>query len=371
MSVSATEAKRAWTRPSLLTGRRVLTGFGAICGLILLCWSLGTAPASAEVTGEQRAQSAGRALIGTPAPRLMLKTIDGDTIDLGALYGKKAVYLKFWATWCVPCRQQMPHFEHAYETAGPDMAVIAINVGFNDSVEAIRKYRKQLGITMPIVFDDSSLGAAFRVRVTPTHIVIGRDGRIQYVGHLASKELDEALIAARAPATGGPHGSALAGTDPAPIVVGDLLPKKSLRTVDGKRFELRPGAAHRELTALVFLSPWCESYLATTRPEVSTNCRKAREQVRALASDPRVRWLGIASGLWANSEDLRKYQAKYQVAIPLTLDASGEIFRAFRVNDVPTILIADAHGRVVRRMESNAIQDAAALSTAIAPPGGG
>ena len=61
-------------------------------------------------------------------------------IDLGKLYGKKVVYLKFWATWCVPCRQQMPHFEHAYETAGTDMAVIAIDVGFNDSIEAIKAY---------------------------------------------------------------------------------------------------------------------------------------------------------------------------------------------------------------------------------------
>jgi thiol-disulfide isomerase/thioredoxin len=95
---------------------------------------------------------------------LMLTTIDGDVIDLGGLYGKKAVYLKFWATWCMPCRQQMPHFEHAYETAGADMAVIAIDVGFNDSIEAIRAYRKKLGITMPIVFDDGSLGAAFHLR---------------------------------------------------------------------------------------------------------------------------------------------------------------------------------------------------------------
>ena len=177
---------------------------GVIGGLALLCASAAVAPAQAEVSGEQRAQAAGRAILGTPAPRATLKTIDGGVIDLGALYGKQAVYLKFWATWCVPCREQMPHFEHVYETAGADLAVVAIDVGFNDSVEAIRAYRNKLGIKMPIVFDDGSLDAAFHLRVTPTHIVIGRDGRVLFVGHLADQETDAALIACA-------HGAACAG----------------------------------------------------------------------------------------------------------------------------------------------------------------
>jgi thiol-disulfide isomerase/thioredoxin len=340
-----------------------------IGGLAVLCWSLAVSPAMAEATGQQRAQAAGRAILGSPAPRLVLKTIDGDAIDLGDLYGKKAVYLKFWATWCVPCREQMPHFEHVYETAGPDLAVIAIDVGFNDSTEAIRAFRKKLGITMPIVFDDGGLGNAFHLRVTPTHIVIGRDGRVRYVGHLADKELDAALIAARgaAPASSahGPRASAAANEDVPAIEIGDLLPNRSLRTLDGQRFALLRRTGPQKLTALVFLSPWCESYLATTRPEVSANCRSVRDQVTALAADPHVRWLGIASGLWANSEDLRKYRAENKVAIPLTLDASGGVFRAFRVNDVPTVLIADADGHVVRRIDAGAAHDSGTLRTAV------
>jgi len=63
---------------------------------------------------------------------MVLKTIDGQQIDLGSLYGKQAVYLKFWATWCVPRREQMPHFERTFGSAGPDLGVIAINGGFND-----------------------------------------------------------------------------------------------------------------------------------------------------------------------------------------------------------------------------------------------
>jgi thiol-disulfide isomerase/thioredoxin len=331
--------------------------------LVVCCWLSGTS-ARAEITGQQRAQAAGRAILGTPAPRLVLKTIDGDAIDLAGLYGKKAVYLKFWATWCVPCRQQMPHFQHTYETAGADLAVIAIDVGFNDSVEAVRAFRQKLGITMPIVFDDGSLGSAFHLLVTPTHIVIGRDGRIRYVGHLADAQLDAALIAARAPAGLGLRNKA-AARDLPPVTIGDLLPPQSLQTLDGRRFELRGGAAPQSLTVLVFLSPWCESYLAATRPEVAANCRSTREQFNQWSADPRVRWLGVASGLWANAGDLRRYRKDNNIAIPLTLDASGEIYRRFRVNDVPTVLIADSGDRIVRRVEGNALKDSTALRTAV------
>jgi peroxiredoxin len=311
----------------------------------------------AQSTGQQRAEAAGRGIVGAPAPRVVVKTIDGDTIDLGALYGKRAVYLKFWATWCTPCREQMPHFEHVYESAGPDLAVIAVNVGFNDSIEEIQRYRKQLGITMPIVFDsDGQLGAAFNLRVTPQHIVIGRNGRIQYVGHLADARLDAALVAARTsgPGQGAPlarsTGAASEGTH---FEIGDLMPATPVKTLTGQSFRLR-NSDIKQPTVLVFLSPWCESYLATTRPSVSEQCRVAREQVETLKTDHHVRWLGVASGLWATPEDLQEYRVKYKVTIPLTLDESGALFREFRVTNTPTLVVADSFGKIVRRVDSGA-----------------
>ena len=325
---------------------RVLTILGALL--------IGGA-AGAETSGQQRAEAAGRGLVGSAAAPLVVKTIDGETIDLGKLYGRKAVYLKFWATWCVPCREQMPHLQHAYETAGPDLAVIAVNVGFNDSLEEIRKYRQRLGITMPIVLDDDGqLGAAFNLRVTPQHIVIGRDGRIQYVGHLADQRLDAALVAARAPDAAGQQVGAAperAGAAVQRIGVGRRLPDTSVQTLDGQAFQFQQRGLHGP-TVFLFLSPWCESYLATTRPVVSTNCRSAREQVTALSHDHHVRWLGVASGLWATPEDLQEYRTKYQVGIPLTLDESGTLFREFGVTNTPTMIVADAKGKIVRSLEA-------------------
>lgn len=325
----------------------VIAILAAGCVLASRCaWAAG------KPTGQQRAEAAGRSLVGSPAPKLVLRTIDGDTIDLGAVYGKKAVYLKFWASWCVPCRQQMPHFQRTFETAGADLAVIAIDSGFNDSLDDVRTARREWGIDMPVVLDDGQASAAFNLRVTPQHVVIGRDGRIQYVGHLADAKLDAAVAAARAgTAIGLPLQSANASIDTPRYGVGDPLPNISAATIDGNAFHMRDSGTKLP-TVLVFISPWCESYLATSRPGISQSCRQVRAQVDAMFKQgKRIRWLAVASGLWATKDDLIDYRTQYRTAIPLTLDESGAIFRSFRIMSVPTVVIADENGQIVRRIE--------------------
>ncbi|RAO76720.1 TlpA family protein disulfide reductase [Dyella jiangningensis] len=317
--------------------------------IVLLCLLLSCALVHASDTGQSRAETAGRSLIGQPAPRMVVKTIDGQTIDLGALYGKKAVYLKFWATWCVPCREQMPHFERTFEQAGPDMAVIAIDVGFDDSVDEVRKYRQAVGLGMPIVFDDGTLGEAFHLRVTPQHVVIGRDGRILYVGHEANDKLEAALAQARTSSSAN-VAIAAAPKDEPHYDVGDRVPAFQVHTLDGKSVPAF-GATPGQPTALLFLSPWCESYLVKSRPALAESCRAARERAEVLARQSGVRWLGVASGLWANRDELAAYQREHHIAMPLALDDSGALFRRFRVMHVPTVIVLDGKGKVVRRTE--------------------
>lgn len=317
--------------------------------IVLLCLLLSCAVAHASDTGQSRAESAGRSLIGQPAPRMVVRTIDGQTIDLGALYGKKAVYLKFWATWCVPCREQMPHFERTFEQAGPDMAVIAVDVGFDDSVDEVRKYRQAVGLGMPIVFDDGTLGEAFHLRVTPQHVVIGRDGLVQYVGHMADEKLEAALARARSTLPAG-TAVAVAPRDEPHYDVGDTVPGFDVHTLDGHSLPAF-AAGQDKPTVLLFLSPWCESYLAKSRPTLAENCRAAREKAEVLARAPGARWIGIASGLWANRDELARYQREHHIAMPLALDDSGTLFRRFRVMHVPTVIVLDGQGKVLRRAE--------------------
>jgi peroxiredoxin len=315
----------------------------------------------AAQTGQERAEAAGRSLVGRPAPALVVQTIDGHSVDLGSLYGKQAVYLKFWATWCGPCRAQMPHFKHVYEMAGTDLAVIGVDVGFNDSLPDVRKAIDEFDLKMPTVMDDGRLAAAFNLRVTPQHVVIGRDGLITYIGQVADEKLDAALRAAQS--TAATRSATRVGTaKPATIVryrVGDTLPDVSATAFDGTPIRLRD-ASHEKPTALVFMSPWCESYYSKPvaeksipgRPALATSCREVREQVTSLAKlSSGVRWLGVASGLWSTPNELREYEATYALGIPLMMDESGEWFRAFDVMRVPTVVIADAHGKIVWRAE--------------------
>jgi quercetin dioxygenase-like cupin family protein/thiol-disulfide isomerase/thioredoxin len=305
----------------------------------------------ADESGQGRAQAAGQPLLGVPGPDIALRTIDGQTIDLSKLYGRKPVYLKFWATWCVPCREQMPGFERDYESLGDRIAFIAVNAGFNDTEAEVRQVQREVGMRMPIVIDDGRLAAALNLRVTPQHVVIGRDGGILYIGHLADERLHQAIEDALLEAPGTASAREIPGR--AVFGVGDTPRDLTAVTTTGEAFPLVGPSADARPRALVFFSPWCESYLSESRPAASRACRRVREEMNDLATHSDARWLGIASGLWASAKDLADYQKEPGTTVPLTLDANGRLFRAFGVRDVPTVVLLDSQGRIAAKLGPN------------------
>jgi peroxiredoxin len=326
--------------------------------LFAAVFSATSAPTRAD-SGQDFAAKAGDRLLGQMAPEVKLTTIDGKTIDLTALRGRKAVYLKFWATWCVPCREQMPHFENVYRHAGDDLEVVAINIGFDDTIEQIRDYRSKLGITMPIVRDDDGrLGELFSLRVTPQHVIIDRNGRIAYVGHLADARLDAALADAR-------KGNTAAAAKTQVAVETSAPPAAKAKTLDGGEIALADPDGKRR-TVLAFLSPWCESYFEKTRPQSSAQCKAVREQLVAHGGDTGVRWVGIAAGLWASAQDLREYRDKHALKVPLALDGDGKLFLRYGVRQMPAVIVLDANGQVLRRLDLDALQGHSLTDAALA-----
>ena len=116
---------------------------------------------------------------GTAAPPLALKDIHGADHDL-AHYRGKVVLVNFWATWCEPCRYEMPSMQRLKEKlAGRPFEVLAVNV---DEPEArVRRFVTETRFDLPVLLDvGKRVTRGWSVRVMPTTFLVGPDGRIRY-----------------------------------------------------------------------------------------------------------------------------------------------------------------------------------------------
>ena len=117
---------------------------------------------------------------GGATPALELKDLAGRTHRLEDYRGQ-VVLLNFWATWCVPCRDEMPSLEQLKQKlTGRPFVVLAVNVNEPDS--RIRNFLSQLPLDFPVLLDtDGRTTKAWKIRVLPASFVIAHDGRIRYV----------------------------------------------------------------------------------------------------------------------------------------------------------------------------------------------
>jgi len=116
---------------------------------------------------------------GGPAPGLELRELDGRGHRLTDYRGK-VVLVNFWATWCVPCRDEMPSIQLLKEKmAGRPFVVLAVNL---DEPEArIRKFLSQMKVDFTVLLDPGKKAArAWEARILPASFVIGPDSRIRY-----------------------------------------------------------------------------------------------------------------------------------------------------------------------------------------------
>jgi len=82
-----------------------------------------------------------------------------------------------------------------------------------------------------------------------------------------------------------------------------------------------------------------------------------------LASDQRIEWFGVMSQMWTTPKALAKYEAKMKPRLPLALDASGAAFRTFGVKRFPAVALIDTSGRLIKLVEGDPGQFAAAISS--------
>ncbi len=132
---------------------------------------------------------------GDVAPDFQLETLSGETMRLSDYQGK-IVVLNFWATWCPPCVEEMPHLQAFYEN-NKDQAivVIAVNLTSEDNgIDAVEEFVKEHELTFPIPLDhDGTIGEQYGAFAIPTSYIIDADGviRQKYVGPLDEKLLTQ------------------------------------------------------------------------------------------------------------------------------------------------------------------------------------
>ena len=117
-------------------------------------------------------------LIGNLAPDFELPALDGKNLKLSDLRGK-AVLLNFWATYCGPCKIEMPWFVELQKEYGPQGFQI-VGVAMDDaSLEDIAKFAKEMGVNYPILLGKESVGQSYGgVSVLPTTFFLDRDGKL-------------------------------------------------------------------------------------------------------------------------------------------------------------------------------------------------
>ena len=117
--------------------------------------------------------------IGKPAPDFVLQDVSGNTWKLSSLKGK-AVFINFWASWCKPCRDEMPSMEALNKAmAGQPFQMLAIV--FNDDLDTANRFARRLGVTFPVLVNpEPELTEAYMITGVPETFLIDANGILRH-----------------------------------------------------------------------------------------------------------------------------------------------------------------------------------------------
>jgi len=134
------------------------------------------------------------AMVGKPAPNFKLAGLDGKTVSLSDFRGK-VVLLDFWATWCGPCKLELPHLQEIYE-ARKDKGLVSFALEQGDEKDLVQKFVNKTKLTIPVLLDaKGDASDAFKVAALPSTILIAKNGKIRnaWPGIADSTEIAKAV----------------------------------------------------------------------------------------------------------------------------------------------------------------------------------
>ena len=181
-----------FTLGAMLTQKGVL----ALLALLLAAGTRGYASGhdAAVVVSAEELRAAGLSKVrdGIPFVDFDLESLQGGRVRLSSLKGS-VVFLNFWATWCPPCREEMPSMERLYSKfAGVGLRIVAVDL--QESRRDVEAFVREFGLTFQVLLDPAGqVGSAYGVRGLPTTFLINRDGLL-VAGRIGGQEWDTPAV---------------------------------------------------------------------------------------------------------------------------------------------------------------------------------
>ena len=152
-----------------------------IIGMAVFALMIAGAGIAYNVLGKKAAvQNTASAEVKQKAPDFSMLDSSGNTVRLSEMQGKPVI-LNFWASWCPPCRVEMPDFNKVYKELGSEVHFMMINLadGQHETVEKGSQYIKDNGFSFPVYYDTKQEGAyTYGIRSIPTTLFIDKEGYV-------------------------------------------------------------------------------------------------------------------------------------------------------------------------------------------------
>jgi peroxiredoxin len=129
--------------------------------------------------------------VGARAPQFALTTLDGQSLNMDALVGRPVV-ISYWATWCIPCQQELPILQKlSQEYSASGLVVLTVNAIDQDSLDKVQTMLAEKGLTLPVLLDEGgSFASAYQAMFFPTTFYIDPSGVIRFIKLGDSSEQD-------------------------------------------------------------------------------------------------------------------------------------------------------------------------------------
>lgn len=270
--------------------------------------------------------------------------ISGEIVRLGDYKNKKAVYLKFWASWCQPCRKEMPHFVKSHDQFEENIQVISINVGINETQAEIEESIETFGLSMPNAIDSNGqLAKTFGFIGTPYHLIFDKHLNLVHRGHNAGEQIDNKL---------------------ALLASNKNIEEITPTVLKTEKPNLNLNINLQKNSIVMFTATWCDWYLKETKPAAAQACHEAQTYFSILAkNNPSTNFVVVASGLWTGEKDLKEFEKKYRLDglpnVSTYIDQSNSTFIAYGVRQYPKIFGVN---KIYQKDISNEVSKGASLS---------